>query len=334
MYRIRSRKQKSDIAIDLGTANTRIMTAGDGIVFDEPTLCCFAAGTGKSTLVAAGHKASQMRGHDTNDLSIVRPLSYGVLNDIDATRIFLEHAIGAGIGKKHRGRLTATIGVPTDATGAERNALMTAARDAGISKVILVDETIAAAQGAGIEIEAPTGAMVLECGAGLTEAVVLSLGGLCGRAAIRKGGDSLDQSIIYHLHSSHKFLIGQSTAEKTKLELVEQMIADTDSTVPIVVRGQNMTSGLPETRSIPVGELAVLVGKHIDAIADMSANLLSNTAPELCDDIYSNGIILTGGSAAINLIGQKLIDRIGIPVSVADQTKSCVAYGLHSMLVH
>ena len=334
MYRIRSRKQTPDIAIDLGTANTRIVTAADGIIFDEPTLCCFSGDTGRKKLVAAGLDAIRMRGHDTSDLCVVRPLSHGVLNDIDATRMFLEYAIRGRSGKPRRGGLIATIGVPTDATSAERNALMTAARDAGMSSVTLVDETIAAAKGAGIEVEAPNGAMILECGAGLTEAVILSLGGLCGRAAIRKGGDSLDQSILDHLHFKHKFLIGQNMAEQTKLELVEQMIVDAGATGSIHVKGQNMVTGLPETRSIPTQELAALVGKHIDAIADMSANLLANTAPELCDDICSNGIILTGGSAAINLIGQTLTDRIGVPVTVADHSKSCVAFGLHSALVH
>lgn len=334
MYKILSRKQRPDIAVDLGTANTRIMTAADGIVFDQPSLCCFAGAPGSRELVAAGQEARNMRGHDSADLTIVRPLSFGVLNDIDATCIFLEYAIRASIGKPRRSGLTATIGVPTDATGAERNALMTAAGDAGISSVTLVDETIAAAQGAGIEIDAPTGSMILECGAGLTEAVVLSLGGLCGRAAIRKGGDSLDQSIIDHCHSRHKFLIGQNTAEQAKLELVEHMIADAGMTGSVHVKGRNMATGLPETRSIPLAELAVLVGKHVDAIAEMSANLLSDTAPELCDDIYSSGILLTGGSAVINLVGQTLIDRIGVPVTMAEQPESCVARGLHSSLVH
>jgi len=334
MYKILSRKQTPDIAIDLGTANTRIMTAADGIVFDEPSLCCFAGDPSREKLVAAGQEASNMRGHDTSDLTIIRPLSFGVLNDIDATRIFLEYAIRSSIGRRRRSGLTAIIGVPTDATSAERNALMTAARDAGMSSVTLVDETIAAAQGAGIEIDAPTGSMILECGAGLTEAVVLSLGGLCGRAAIRKGGDSLDQSIIDHFHSRHKFLIGQNIAEKAKLELVAQINADAGAAGTIQVKGQNIATGLPETRSIALAELAALVGKHIDAIADMAANLLSNTAPELCDDIYSNGIILTGGSAEINLIGLTLMDRIGVPVTMAEQPKSCVAKGLHSNLVH
>ena len=334
MYKIRSRKQKPDIAIDLGTANTRIMTAAEGIIFDEPTLCCFSGDSSRKKLVAAGRDAIKMRGHDTNDLNVVRPLSYGVLNDIEATRVFLEYAIQASIGKPRRGRLTASIGVPSDATSAERNALMTAARDAGISSVNLVEETIAAAQGAGIEVDAPTGAMILECGAGLTEAVILSLGGLCGRAAIRKGGDSLDRSIIDHLHFKHKFLIGQNMAEKAKLELVDLMIADASAIGSIDVKGQNMATGLPEIRSIPAQELAALIGKHIDAIADMSANLLSHTSPDLCDDIYSGGILLTGGSAAINLIGQTLTDRIGVPVAVADHSKSCVAYGLHSGLIH
>ena len=334
MYRILTRKHKPDIAIDLGTANTRIMTAAEGIVFDEPSLCCFSGDSGRKKLVAAGLEARKMRGHDSADLTIIRPLSYGVLNDIDAARIFLGYAIRSSIGKLPRGGVTATIGVPTDATSAERNALMTAARDAGISSVTLVDETIAAAHGAGIEIDGPTGAMVVECGAGVTEAVVLSLGGLCGRVAIRKGGDSMDQSIMDHLHFKHKFLIGQNMAEQTKLELVKQMVTDVTGAGSIEVKGQNMATGLPETRTIPVQELAVLVGKHIDAIADMSANLLGDTAPELCDDIYSNGIILTGGSAAINLIGQTLTDRIGVPVTIADQSKSCVAYGLHSALLH
>jgi rod shape-determining protein MreB and related proteins len=334
MYKFLSRKQKSDIAIDLGTANTRIMTAADGIVFDEPSLCCFAGDVGRDKLVAAGRDAGNMRGHDSPDVTVVRPLSHGVLNDIDATRIFLEYAVQSSVGKSRRRRLTATIGVPTDATSAERNALMTAANDAGMSSITLVDETIAAAHGAGIDVASPTGAMILECGAGLTEAVVLSLGGLCGRAAIRKGGDSLDQSIVDHLLFKHKFLIGENIAEKAKIELVEKMIANAGATASIDIKGQNMTTGLPEARSIPVEELAVLVGKHIYAIADMSANLLGNTAPELCDDIYSNGIILTGGSAAINLIGQTLRDKIGVPVTVADQSKSCVAHGLHSLLLH
>ncbi|WP_417593163.1 rod shape-determining protein [Parasphingorhabdus sp.] len=334
MYKILTRKHKPDIAIDFGTANTRIMTAAEGIVFDEPSLCCFSGGTGRRKRVAAGIEAKKMRGHDSADLTIVRPLSYGVLNNIDAARMFLDYAIRSSIGRPRRGGLTATIGVPTDATSAERNALMTAARDAGISSIKLVDETIAAAHGAGIEIDGPTGAMIVECGAGVTEAVIVSLGGLCERAAIRKGGDSMDQSIRDHLHFRHKFLIGQNMAEQTKLELVEKMIANATATGSINVKGQNMANGLPETRSIPIQELAALARKHIDAIADMSANLLGNTAPELCDDIHSNGIILTGGSAAINLIGQTLTDRIGVPVAVADQSQSCVARGLHSAMVH
>lgn len=334
MYNILSRNQKPDIAIDLGTANTRIMTADGGLVFDEPSLCAFALERGRTKLVAAGNVASQMRGHDTSEIKIVRPLSYGVLNDIDAARMFLDYAVQSSIGKSRKGAITAVIGVPTDATSAERNALMTAARDAGLRSVTLVDETIVAARGAGIDVEAPTGAMILECGAGVTEAVVLSLGSLCGCAAIRKGGDTLDQSIIDHLHFKHKFLIGRNTAEKTKLELVEYIIAGADAMVLINVRGQNMETGLPETKSVRLQELAVLVNKHIDAIAEMSANLLSNTAPELCDDIYSNGVVLTGGSAAISLIGQTLTDKLGVPVRVADQSKFCVANGLYQTLLH
>lgn len=334
MYSIRSKKQKPDIAIDLGTANTRVLTAADGIIFDEPSLCSFALGSGKKTLVAAGNDASKMLGRNTDDLIIVRPLSNGVLNDIDTARIFLDYAIRNSIGKPRRSGLTATIGIPADATGAERNSLMTAAKDAGISSVDLIDEPIAAAQGAGIDVNAPTGAMILECGAGLTEAVVLSLGGLCGRAAIRQGGDSLDQSIIDYLHAKHKFLIGQNTAEKAKVELVELMVADVEAAGSIAISGQNMATGLPEILSVPVSELAELVTKHLDAIATMSANLLSDTAPELCDDIYTNGMILTGGGATISLIGQTLRDRIGVPVTVADQSKSCVANGLHDGLMN
>ncbi|MCU0946892.1 MAG: rod shape-determining protein [Porphyrobacter sp.] len=325
---------KPDLAIDFGTANTRVVTAGSGIAFDEPSLCCFTKGSQSGELVASGAAAQAMKDHTTGNLHIVKPLNRGVLADIAAARHFLAYAVRASVGQRRLRSFQALIGVPADATNAERGALLTAARDAGLGAVKLMSEPLAAARGANLPVDEPQGSMIVECGAGTTEAAVLSLGGICAAASRRGGGDALDAAIIDHLHFQHKFLIGPSTAEGIKFRIVDWRPDTPDAATDIAIKGRSLVTGLPQVISLPVQDLLSVAARHTAGITKMVIDLLARLSPELSRDVHDNGIVLTGGSAAIALIRSALMKETGLHVSVAPNAPHCVALGLQKALAH
>ena len=325
---------KADLAIDFGTANTRVVTSGGGLLFDEPSLCCFAGDISGGELVAVGATVKSMVNRTSGALRIVRPLHRGVLSDIAASRDYLVYAVRSSVGQRRLRSFRALIGVPADATGAERGALLTAANDAGLGSVELVSEPLAAALGAGLSIDRPQGCMIIECGAGVTEAAILSLGGICATASIRGGGDALDAAISDYLHIRHKFLIGANMAEQVKRDLVSIMENGTGAGVDIPLKGRSLVTGLPGVMVVSANELAPVVEKQVGAVTDMVVNLLAQIAPELSRDIHGSGIILTGGSAAIGLVGKAVAEATGLAVSVAGDHASCVALGLQKALAN
>lgn len=326
--------RRPDLAIDFGTANLRVIRRDEGVVFDEPSLCCFSKDGNAPGLIAAGMGAQAMVDRTTGNLEVKRPLRRGVLQDIDSARELLRYAVPKALGRRRTGPVRAVIGVPADATMAERSALLTAARDAGIGSARLIAEPFAAAIGAGLPVSAATGTMLVECGAGTTEVAVLSLGGICLTRSVRIGGASLDQAIADALHFRHKFLIGDTTAERVKQEYVRLREAATKAAATIAVKGRSLTSGMPTTIDVTLKELDTAVERHVTEIVEVVLDVLNGTPPELSQDIHDNGIVLTGGSAVVPLIRSMIENATGLRVVAADTPAQCVPNGLHHMLLN
>lgn len=327
--------RRADVAIDFGTANLRVIRLQDGIVFDEPSLCCFTRGGVTQDLVAAGSEARPMVDRTPANLQIRRPLRRGVLQDLDTAREMLRYALDRmPDGRRTRvGR--GVFGVPADATAAERSALLTAAQDAGFRSTQLVAEPFAAAIGAGLPVHEAVGTMIVECGAGTTEVAVLSLGDICLTRSVRRGGAALDRAIADHLHFRHKFLIGDATAEAVKQDYVRhRSMAGADGPAPetIELKGRSLGSGMPTTLAIALAELDQVVAKHVAQIVEVVRHVLLATPPELSHDIHERGIILTGGSALTPLLQSMLTQATGLSVHPAPDPALCVANGLHRML--
>ncbi|WP_306812600.1 rod shape-determining protein [Sphingobium sp. CFD-2] len=320
--------KRPELAIDFGTANLRVIHRDGGIVFDEPSLCCFADFKTAPRLVAAGRAAQAMVDRTPGGMEVKRPLRRGVLQDIFTATELLCYAVPRALGRKRLGKASAVIGVPADATQAERSALLTAASDAGLDTVRLVPEPFAAAVGAGIDVQAPHGSLIVECGAGITEVAVISLGGTCLARSVRLGGAALDQAISDHLHFRHKMLIGRQTAERIKKAYVEQR----DAGGTIEVKGRSLLSMRPGFVQIAAAELDRVMEKHAARIVEIILDALNETPPELSHDLHLGGILLTGGSAVTPRLSAMIERHTGLPVMVADDAALCVAQGLSRIL--
>jgi len=325
--------RRPEIAIDFGTANVRMIRRDEGIVFDEPSLCCFDRRDGTMALVAAGAEAHAMIDRTPANLNIKRPLCRGVLQDIEAAKGLLRHALSRSVGGRRLRAPGAIIGVPADATQAERSAMLTAANDAGFGRVTLVPEPLAAAIGADLPVDDAAGSMVIECGAGTTEVGVFSLGGLCEKGSVRIGGATLDKAIADQLHFRHKFLIGELTAERLKLDYIAvRQRSGHGSAEAIAVRGRCLREGLPKTIAIAASDLDRVVEKHVEQIVRVVREVLGRTVPELSRDIHDQGVVLTGGGALMPLIATMTTEATGLRVETAEHPANCVANGLHRML--
>ncbi|MEO9133046.1 MAG: rod shape-determining protein [Sphingomonas sp.] len=323
-----SRGASADLAIDFGTSNTRVFVPGEGIVFDEPSLCCFSSGGSRPALVAVGAKARDMLDRTSGALRISRPLRRGVLDDMEAGRELLLHAIRSAVTRRRLRSLRAVIGIPADATQAESKALLSTAADAGLRGVRLVAEPLAAAIGAGLPVTDPQGSMLVECGAGTSEVVILSLGAVCVHRSVRVGGLALDTAIADHLHYRHKFLIGAGTAERVKLEIVDRR---DDLTGSIEIKGRKLVTGGPGVIAVPALELAGIVERHATHLVDVIRDALIGTPPELSRDIHDKGIMLTGGGATVALLGAAIARATGLQINVAEQPLHCVVQGLGAL---
>ncbi|HET9426997.1 MAG TPA: rod shape-determining protein MreB [Allosphingosinicella sp.] len=329
MIRIAQRAFSSspDLAIDLGTANTIVVERGSGIVFDEPSVCCFSGHGEGAALMAAGIEAQSFVGRVARPLRIERPLRNGVLSDMTAARELLGYATRRLRSGWRVGRPRVVIGVPADATQAERTALVTAAADAGLAGPELVAEPFLAALGAGLEVDEPRGRLIVDCGAGTTEVAVISLGAICLSHSVRGGGEALDRAFIDHLHLRRRFQIGPATAERLKLEL--SALVESGATDRLVeVRGLDSASGVPMSIAVPAAELLTVWERYSEAVVGAVLAALSETPPELSQDILEDGILLTGGAALMGLLAQEVEEATGIEVRIADAPLTSVANGL------
>lgn len=332
MNRIHHRSdRRADIAIDLGTANTLVVERGSGIVFTEPSICCFKAFDAVPEFVAAGSEAQTYVGRTPRPLKIVRPLRNGVLSDMVAARELLRYATSTLRPAWRLTRTRALIGLPADATEAEQRALATAAVDAGLAEPELVAEPLMSAIGVGLAVEEPRGRMVVDCGAGTTEVVVISLGRICLNHSARGGSEALDRMLIDHLHYRHRFQIGTSTAERLKLELSSLLEGDATGSL-LEVRGLDVAKGMPRTIAVPASELLSLWDRYSEEVVAAVRRALAQTPPELCRDILEDGIILTGGASMTGRLARLITDQTGIATSVSEAPLKAVADGLAKLI--
>lgn len=331
MHILTTTRRKPVIGIDLGTAYTIAAVPGEGIIFEQPSVCCFQAYDAVPRFITAGNEASAYVGKVSKPLKIVRPLRNGVLSDMAAARELLKF-VKKSIGVSGRlGRVRPQIGIPADATQSEKRALVNAAFDAGLGEPELVPEPLLAAIGLGLSIDEARGQMVIDCGAGVTEAVVISLGGICVSKSVRGGGEALDQALSDHLNFHHRFQIGVAAAETLKLEL-SKILARSNPSQLVEVRGLDTTSGLPRVIVLPASDFRPVWMRHIDQIVSMVREVLRETPPELSHDVLEGGILLTGGGALGALLADRISDQTGVTTRVADTPRHCVAVGLQRLL--
>lgn len=317
----------SDMAIDLGTANTLVYVKGRGIVLNEPSVVALKQEGGKKRVLAVGEEAKLMLGRTPGNIEAIRPLREGVIADFEVA----EEMIGHFIRKVHNRRSFTSpyivICVPSGSTAVERKAIEDSAESAGARRVSLIPEPMAAAIGAGLPVTEPTGSMVVDIGGGTTEVAVLSLGGIVYARSVRIGGDKMDESIIGYLRRHHNLLVGEATAERIKKEIGTAKAPSKGTGEEIIVKGRDLMNGVPKEMVINQLQVAEALSEPVSAIVEAVKVALEHTAPELAADIVDKGIVLTGGGALVGNLDVVLREATGLPASIADEPLSCVALG-------
>lgn len=317
----------SDMAIDLGTANTLVHVKGKGIVLNEPSVVAITEHKGRKQVLAVGEEAKLMVGRCPGNIQAIRPLKEGVIADFEVA----EEMIKSFIHKVHNRRSFVSpqivICVPSGSTAVERRAIQESAESAGAGKVYLIEEPMAAAIGAGLPVTEPTGSMVVDIGGGTTEVAVLSLGGIVYARSVRIGGDTMDTAITHYIRRANNLLIGESTAEKIKKGIGCAMPPEKGKGPTMEVRGRDLVNGIPKELTISASQVAESLAEPVAGIVEAVKTTLENTPPELAADIVDKGIILTGGGSLLTNLDQVLRNATGLPVSLAPDPLSCVAMG-------
>lgn len=316
-----------DIGIDLGTANVLIYIKGEGIILNEPSVVAYDEENGK--LLAVGSEAREMLGRTPGKVKAIRPLKDGVIADFETTEIMLDYFIKKILGRNIFLRPRIVICCPTNITGVEKNAIREAAEKTGAKKVYIEEEPKAAAIGAGLDISAPSGSMVVDIGGGTTDIAVLSLGGIVSSASIKIAGNTLDKDITKYIKDKYKLLIGERTAEEIKIKIGTVF---EDKNTKMSVRGRNLVTGLPHTTQITSSEIKEALLDSVYQIVRTVKNVLEQTPPELSADIIEKGIVLTGGGALLNGLDKLLEKELKVNVKVAENPLSCVAEGTGILL--
>lgn len=315
-----------DIGIDLGTASVLVYVKGKGIVLQEPSVVAIDTSTNK--VLAVGEEAQKMLGRTPGNIVAIRPLKDGVISDYDVTEKMLKHFIekvtgGVGLFKFFKPQII--VCVPSGVTEVEKRAVIDATMEAGAREVYLIEEPIAAAIGAGIEISQPNGSMVVDIGGGTSDVAVISLGGIVVSTSIKIAGDKFDEAIVKHMRKKHSILIGERTAEQIKMEIGSAYPRDKE--IFMEVRGRNLVSGLPETIKVSSEETLEALRESVAQIADAVHYVLEKTPPELSADISDKGILMTGGGSLLWGLDKLIAKRTGIKVYIAEEAISCVAKG-------
>ncbi len=316
----------ADIGIDLGTANVLIYVDDKGIVLEEPSVV--AIDNKLNTVLAVGKEARRMIGRTPSNIDVIRPLRDGVISNYEITEKMLSHFIEQIVEKKGFGRFVMPrimVCVPTGVTEVEKRAVEDATKKAGAREVYIIEEPIAAAIGAGIDISQPNGNMVIDIGGGTTDIAVISLGGSVVSTSIKLGGDKFDEAIIKYIKKEYNVLIGERSAEKLKVEIGTAVKEEEPRTMK--VSGRNLIKGLPVTIEVNSTEILEALNDCIEQIISATKTLLEKTPPELAADISTTGIIMTGGGAMLKGLDRRIFESTGIEVTVAEDPLSCVAKG-------
>jgi len=323
----------ADMAIDLGTANTLVYKKGKGIILDEPSVVAVATANGKKQVLAVGEEAKMMVGRTPGNIQAIRPLRDGVIADFDIAEEMIKHFIHK-IHRRHTfARPQIIICVPSGSTAVERRAIQESAESAGARRVFLIEESMAAAIGAGLPVTEPTGSMVVDIGGGTTEVAVISLGGIVYARSVRVGGDKMDEAIIAYVRRTHNLLIGEARKERIKKEIGSASLTPS-SDKEMKVKGRDLINGIPKEISIKTKDVAESLIEPVTTMVDAIRTALENTPPELSSDIVDKGIMLTGGGALLRDLDQVIRDATGLPVSIAEDPLSCVVLGTGYALEH
>jgi len=314
----------TDMAIDLGTANTLVFVKGQGIVLNEPSVVAIIEDKGKKSVLAVGDEAKTMLGRTPGNISAVRPLRDGVIADFVVTEEMIKHFIRKVHKRKSFANPRILICVPTGSTPVERKAIQDSALAAGARKVQLIEEPIAAAIGANLPISEATGSMIVDIGGGTTEIAVLSLGGVVYSNSLRVAGDAMDTSIVSYMRKQFNLLVGDATAEKIKKE-IGTAIATSGNT--FLMKGRDIRSGTPKEISLKEEDTCEALKPVLNQILGGIKDALESTPPELSADLVDMGLVLTGGGALLKNIDKLISKETGLPVVIAEDPLSCVALG-------
>ena len=319
-----------DIGIDLGTANILVYVKGKGVVLKEPSVV--AIDKVRNKVLAVGDDAREMLGRAPGSIVAIRPLKEGVIANYTVTQKLLAYVIEKVAGKSLFFKPRVMTCVPIGITSVEKRAVMEATTQGGASKTYLIEEPLAAALGAGIDISVPRGNMVVDIGGGTTDIAVLSLGVIVVDSSIRIGGDHFDEAIVRHVKKVHNVLIGERTAEAIKLEIGSA--GDTEGIENMEIRGRDLLTGLPKTIEITAEEISEALHDTVSAIVDSVKNTLEKTPPELAADIMDRGIVLTGGGGLLRNLDKVISEETKMPVWIAENPLDCVAIGTGKALDH
>jgi len=317
----------SDMAIDLGTANTLVYVKGRGIVLNEPSVVAIADVKGKKQVLAVGDEAKMMLGRTPGNIQAIRPLRDGVIADFEVAEEMIKHFIRKVHNRRSFASPKIIVCVPSGSTAVERRAIQESAESAGARQVFLIEEPMAAAIGAGLPVTEPTGSMVVDIGGGTTEVAVLSLGGIVYSRSVRVGGDKMDEAIIAYIRRNHNLLVGESSAERIKKEIGSACPPEDGDGMTMEIKGRDLMNGVPKELVISERQIAESLAEPVSAIVEAVKVALEQTPPELAADIVDKGIVLTGGGGMLRNLDQVLRRATGLPVSIADDALSCVALG-------
>lgn len=312
-----------DMGIDLGTANTLIYVKGKGVVLREPSVV--AINLDMKRVLAVGEEAKQMIGRTPGNIVAIRPLKDGVIADFDVTQTMLKKFLEKVCPKSAFTSPRIVICFPSGVTEVEKRAIDEVTKQAGARDVFLMEEPMAAAIGAGLPVNEPTGSMVVDIGGGTTEVAIISLGGIVTSKSLRVAGDELDQAVITYIKKEYSLMIGERTAENVKIQIGSAFGEEEVNTMEI--RGRDLITGLPKVISIGETEVREALKEPINAIIDAIKTTLEKTPPELASDIMDKGIMLTGGGALLKGLDQLINNETHMPVHIAESPLDCVALG-------
>lgn len=313
----------TDLAIDLGTANTLIYQKELGVVLNEPSIVALNL---QGKIIAVGHEARMMHEKTHKNITTVRPLKGGVIADFDIAEKMMREMIKKVMKNRWYSSIrTMFVTVPNGITAVERMAVRDSAENAGAKEVFLIEETVAAAVGYGLDVNEPVGNMIVDIGGGTTEIAIISLSGIVYSQSVRVGGEKMNEEIVNFFRRKYNLLIGERTAEKIKCEIGSAISLDEE--LEMITKGRNLVSGVPKTLTVTSEDVREAITEDVNSCLHAITKSLENTPPELSSDILDRGIILTGGGALLRGMNTLISERIGLPVHIAEDPLTTVVRG-------